>query len=201
MAVYTDRESFIPYRRTDVIELCIADGKLTSPESQKFRDFCEILTAYYHHMFHHALEKLKDNFAPFNPDSDTKSRIVPTRPQRQEMQANLVKEFISVLQQANYLPLSQEALQAAFEQESLVPLKTSVDFDDYEHTIFYYRGEKPTTVTTKKFYFKKVDITFNMFERVAILLKFKDESYFKKKGKKIADLAFTPGKTYLYLYV
>jgi len=29
MAVYEDREAFIPYRRTDLIELCIEDGKLS----------------------------------------------------------------------------------------------------------------------------------------------------------------------------
>lgn len=39
MAVYQDREAFIPYSRRDLIELCIKDGKLPDASLQKFRDF------------------------------------------------------------------------------------------------------------------------------------------------------------------
>jgi len=200
VAIYTDREAFIPYRRADVIELCVDDGKLAPSDVQKFRDFCEILTAYYHFKFQRALENLKNNFAPFNPDTDTKSRLIPTPAECQAMQNSLVKELADILEQANYIPLKEEDLQASFAESSLVPLHTSVDFDDYEHTVFYYRGEKPTTITTKKFYFQEVKRTFNIFERVTLLLKFKDAAYFEAKGKKIEDLPFTPGKIYLYLY-
>jgi len=48
MASYEDREAFIPYRRTDLIELCLEDGQLDAAEAQKFRDFCSLLSAYYH---------------------------------------------------------------------------------------------------------------------------------------------------------
>ena len=72
MAVYQDREAFIPYSRKDIIELCIKDGKLPEGSLQKFRDFCSILLAYYHFKLHKTLEVLKENYAPFNPDANTK---------------------------------------------------------------------------------------------------------------------------------
>lgn len=72
MAAYTDREAFIPYRRSDLIELCIAEGQLLREQQATFREFCEILSAYYHFQFHTYLETIKDNFAPFNPDAVTK---------------------------------------------------------------------------------------------------------------------------------
>lgn len=34
MATYTDREAFIPYRRADLVELCLADGQLLSDQAQ-----------------------------------------------------------------------------------------------------------------------------------------------------------------------
>lgn len=200
MATYENREAFIPYRRADVIELCIEDEKLDSEKAIKFREFCEVLSAYYHFKLHHTLESLKNNFTPFDPDTDTKPRLIPTEQQHQDMQANLIQTLGTVLEQANYTILSEAALQEAFEENSLIPLKTSVDFDEFENTLIYYRGHKPTTITIKQFYIREVKRTFDMYERVVILLKFKDEAYFRNKKEKIERLPFVPGKMYLSLY-
>jgi len=199
MADYSDREAFIPYRRNDLIELCVKDGKLAAEDVQKFRDFCEILSAYYHFKSQQTLEILKDAFEPFNPDSDTKTPFPPTPQQREEMEERLVHAFEAVLLRANYSRLSQEELNQAFEQESLIPLKTSVDFDDYERIVCYYRGDNFKTTHIKKL-FRRVEVTFDNLERVAMLFKFKDNAHFVAKGTKTDDLNFTPGKTYIYLY-
>lgn len=199
MAEYTDREAFIPYRRSDLVELCIEDGKLPPEQMQTFRDFCEILAAYYHFKYHHTLKVLKNSFAPFNPDADTRTRCTPTEEQLGEMEAQLLSTFEKVLQCANYSPLSHEDLQGALDMESLIPLKTSVDFDDYKQMIFYYRGDNFKTTRIKKF-LRTVEVQFDNLERVALLFKFQDAPYFEARGQKVEDLSFTPGKTYIYLY-
>lgn len=199
MAVYQDREAFIPYRRSDLIELCIEDGQLTAGDVQKFRDFCEILAAYYHFQLHHTLEILKDNFTFFNPDSDTKTRTQPTRKQLVEMQDKLVSVFTTLLERGNYNPLSKEMLQEAFQAGSLIQLKTDIDFNDFDRVVCYYRGDTETTIEVQKF-FKKIKKKIQVFERVALLLKFKDTDYFKSKKVKLDKLNFTPGKMYLYYY-
>jgi len=200
MAIYTDRESFIPYRRADLVELCIEDGKLPAANITQFRQFCEILAAYYHFKLHHALENLKDNFAPFDPDTDTKPRLIPGEKQLQHMHGQLTQQLSGVLEQANYERLSEADLKMAFEQASLIPLNTNVDFDDFEEMLIYYRGAHPITITMKQFFIRKVERTFDVFERVVLLLKFKDEAYFKAKKVKLEKLPFTPGKIYLSLY-
>ncbi len=199
MAVYEDREAFIPYRRSDLIDMCLEEGHFSPEEAQKFRQFCEILTAYYHFEFHRTLEVLKDNFAPYNPDRDTKPRTKPTPAQLAELETNLVTAFKTVLESANYNPLSEADLQRAFEEESLVELKTQVDFDDFEQMLCYHRGDVCKITTVKKF-FRKVERTIDVFERVVLLLKFKDTAYFAAKKIKIENLDFTPGKMYIYLY-
>jgi hypothetical protein len=199
MAIYEDREAFIPYRRTDLIELCLEDGQLAAVDVQKFRNFCSILSAYYHFQFHSYLEKLKNNFAPFDPDSDTKSLVELTPPERVSMGEKLVADFKTVLERANYVPLSQASLERAFEEKSLIALHTSVDFNDFESMVCYCRGDIYKIASVKKF-FKKIEKTVNVFERVVLLLKFKDEAYFVAKKAKIDSLKFTPGKMYLYLY-
>jgi hypothetical protein len=199
MAVYDDREAFIPYRRTDLIELCIEDGKLPAADHQKFRGFCEILSAFYHFKFHRMLEILKDNFAPFNPDSDTKSSLAPTPQQSKEMEEKLVETFEAVLRNANYQSLSEGDLQRAFEEKSLVDVKTHVDFNDFERMVFYYRGDLTKTISVKKF-FKTMERQIGVFERVVLLIKFKDAAYFEAKKKNLEHLKFTPSKTYIYYY-
>src|SRR5919202_4493127 len=199
MASYEDREAFIPYRRTDLIELCLEDGQLDAVEGQKFREFCSILSAYYHFQFHGYLESLKDNYAPFDPDADTKSRSETTPQDRAAMESMLVADFKSILERANYIPLSQDSLQRAFEERSLIELKTNVDFNDFEQMVCYCRGDSYKLAGLKKF-FRKVKKKINVFERVVLLIKFKDESYFASKKVKPDQLKFTPGKMYVYIY-
>lgn len=199
MASYEDREAFIPYRRTDLIELCLEDGQLDSVEAQKFREFCSIIAAYYHFQFHGYLESLKDNYALFDPDADTKSRTETTPQERGVMQSILVADFKNILERANYVPLSQDNLQQAFEARSLIELKTHVDFNDFEQMICYCRGDIYKSVWVKKF-FRKRKKKINVFERVALLIKFKEQSYFVAKKAKPDKLNFTPGKMYVYLY-
>lgn len=199
MASYEDREAFIPYRRTDLIELCLEDGQLDSAEAQKFREFCSIIAAYYHFQFHGYLESLKDNYALFDPDADTKSRTETTPQERGVMQSILVADFKNILERANYVPLSQDNLQQAFEARSLIELKTHVDFNDFEQMICYCRGDIYKSVWVKKF-FRKRKKKINVFERVALLIKFKEQSYFVAKKAKPDKLNFTPGKMYVYLY-
>jgi hypothetical protein len=199
MAVHSNREAFIPYRRTDLIELCIEDGQLAAAEVKKFRDFCSILSAYYHFQFHSYLERLKDNFAPFDPDADTNSRIQPTPEEQADMEAQLIANFKTILERANYVPLSIASLKRALKEKSLIELKTSVDFNDFGSMVCYCRGDIYKITSVKKF-FKKVEKTVNVFERVVLLIKFKDEAYFAAKKVKIEQLKFTPGKMYVYLY-
>lgn len=198
MAVYSDREAFIPYRRSDLISLCLEDGELKNTDVPKFRSFCELLSAYYHFQFHSSLEKLKDNYAPFNPDADTKFISEPTPHQQAEMAHQLVADFETLLERANYVPLSPTSLQRALQEKSLLELNTQVDFKDFDYMVCYCRGDTYKIISTEKF-FRKFKQKVDVFERVALLLKFKDSAYFINKKNK-AQLGFIPGKMYVYLY-
>lgn len=200
MADYNDREAFIPYRRADLIEMCIEDGQLAEEEVAKFREFCEILSAYYHFEFHRSLETLKTNFAPFDPDADTITRTQPGPEATAQMQVALIDAFKAVLERANFQSMSQPNLAEVFKEKALIPLNTKVDFDDFEQLVCYYRGDTLRTVSLKRFYFWQEERQINTFERVVLLLKFKAADHFTAKGQKLENLDFEPGKMYLYLY-
>ncbi len=204
MATYQDREAFIPYRRSNLIELCLDDGQLPNDKVQQFRDFCTLLSAYYHFKFHAYLERLKDNYDPFNPDAfnpdaNTQSRIELTPDKLAEREAKVVTDFQRILERANYVPLSPNGLQRAFKERSLIQLKTDVNFDEFDQLVCYCRGDYEKTIQIKKF-LKKKDKKIDLFERVVLLIKFKDADYFQSQGDKLDSLQFTPGKMYLYFY-
>ena len=194
------REAFIPYRRSDLIHLCLEDGKLSDADAHTFCEFCEILAAYYHFQFHHTLETLKDNYAPFNPDADTKSVQDLNEGDRQHRIQQLVSTFHTLLKRANYVEIPQPSLERAFREKSLIELNTRVDFNDFEAMVCYCRGDVYREVTRKKWIFWKKKEILDVFERVAIFLSFKDADYFAHKKKQTRDRPFQPGQSYVYLY-
>ena len=196
-----DSEAYIPFRRRQLVDLCINDGKL-SPEDQKiFRRFCEILSAYFHYDFQEKLEKAKRAYMPLNPDIEAKPVRSLAFDEILAFRKQLAEISVDLLEDANFTKLPESDLNHALESESLVPLKTYVDFDDYEQVLVYYRGEKPATLTIKRL-FRKKEIQVRNLTRVALLLAFKDKEHFESKSnlKDIEELGFIPGKTYLYLY-
>ena len=203
MAIYQNRESFIPYSRQELIELCLIDSDFTEEKKQKFRDFCEILIAYYHFKFHSLSEKLKANFAFFNPEQEIGNEESKNDPLQQELiyqnKIQLLKDFRQLLEKANYTEVSQSNLANAFKKRTLLKLDTVVDFNDFEEMVCYYRGDIDTTIQEKKWFgFKKVPLRIDILQRVALLIKFKNIEHFETD--KIDKLKFDPGKVYIYLY-
>ena len=191
------RETFIPCSRQEIIDLCLAEGKLNKLEASQFRDFCEILIAYFHFKFHRYLENIKANFAPFNPESnqDTNIRIS----QEKTMEQELIDNFIEVLEKANYRYLSKPRLTKAFSEKSLFDLKTAVDFSDFARVLCYARGDIQKNTLVRKWW-RKINKKVDIFEQVILLIRFKDAKHFQNKSLKIENLKFKPGKIYLYLY-
>ncbi|MDJ0744816.1 MAG: TMEM143 family protein [Xenococcaceae cyanobacterium MO_167.B27] len=199
MAVYQNREAFIPCTRQALIALCLSENKLTVTEQNQFQEFCQILSAYYHFKFHSYLENIKYNYTAFNPD---KSPSIPTNNDLailKIMTENLLKDLKTILQKANYYPLSQGVLRRALADDSLFDLKTEVDFSDFEEMLCYYQGDIQDKIKLKKFW-RSQEKNIDIFERVVLLIKFKEEKHFANKPTPQEQLNFKPGYIYIYLY-
>ncbi len=192
-------EAFIPLRRSELIELCLATRQLDKSATVQFREFCEILAAFYHFRAHAQLERLKEQYAPFDPDAEPRPLQSPPAEQLPGMATSVASEFTRLLAMANYRPLSQQELEEAFEVASLIPLHTRVDFDDFDQVLFFYRGEGEETVPFRRF-MKNRTMQIVTLQRVAVLLKFRDQEYFAARARRLENMGFVPGKIYLYLY-
>ena len=107
------RNRFIPFRKADLVEMCVKDLRLAEAEVKEFKEFCQILEALFHFEFHTRLEKLKTYYGPFNPDADTRKVYNYSEPEKKNFQKKLVSEMTAVLNAANFEKITAEDLQQA----------------------------------------------------------------------------------------
>lgn len=193
------RERHLPLRKHDVVELCAADPRLPATDGPPFRDLCRILQSVLHFEFHDKLEALKRCHAPFDPDADTVPIAALTEPQRQQAHDGLVAGLTALLQAANYEPIPRQTLEASLRGESLFQVRLAVDFDDFEDLLLFRRGSSERTATLRTWGgLRRRTITFDNYDRVALLVRFRDQAWFDRKQRR--DLPFVPGSTVLKLF-
>jgi hypothetical protein len=197
MPKHDDLQRFIPFRKAETVELLCADGRLNEEDRQKFRNFCKILESLYHFEFHDKVEELKNNYFPFNPDRDTRSIRDYSPEELKACEHRLLEKFKEILNDANYEEMSQADLDHALDEESVFfKISLFVDFDEYDSCLLCHRGDVVHTATIKKG-FKTVEVEVPTFERVAMLIKFKNAEYFAKK--KVTPI-FEPGSMVIKLF-
>ena len=190
-------DRFIPYRKQDIVEMCVRELKLD--DSLSFRQFCDLLSNSLHVEYHKTLESLKNDYAPFDPNADTKQLEPYTTEQKAQCQANFANNFADVLNAANFEKITEQDLQDALTEESLFKVRLEVEFDDFEQVVFYRRGESQVTETiTSLFGLRKQTLNFTNYDRVAIFITFKDQAHFDTKKKTL--MGFEPGSTIVKLF-
>ncbi|MBT8372218.1 MAG: DUF3754 domain-containing protein, partial [Deltaproteobacteria bacterium] len=172
------KNRYIPFRKADIVTMCSKEARLPKGDVKEFQDFCQILEALFHFEFHNRLETLKNCYAPFNPDADTRAVFSYSAEDKKTLQKKLVNELTSILNAANFERVTTDDLTQALGEESLFKIKLVVDFTDFEDVIFFRRGESVNQETVVKFLgLRKKTFKFTNYERVAIYLKFKEKEY------------------------
>jgi hypothetical protein len=192
-------DRFIPIRKSDVIQACIQDNKLSEQDSMQFGHFCQLLVSTLHYEYHQLLEDLKDSYAPFDPNSDTLQLKSLDESALKGLQTQFSRRFTQVLNSANFEKVTENDLQQALTEESLFKVRLAVEFDDFAEVVFYRRGAEQRTEVVKKYWgWVKQRVRFTNYQKVAVYIKFKDEEYFAKKGK--VPVNFEPGSTVIKLF-
>ena len=190
---------FIPFRKADIVAMCCNDPRMQTGDAEEFREFCQILEALFHFEFHQHLETLKNCYAPFNPDADTRRLTEYSPEEKQRLQKELVAQMTAVLNSANFEQITAEDLEQALAEESLFKIRLEVDFDDFDDVIFFRRGKSVKQETLVSFFgLRKKRFNFTNYDRVAVYIKFKEKQYFADRDPK--KLNFVPGSTIIKLF-
>jgi hypothetical protein len=186
------KDRFIPLRKTDLIQACLDDGRLSTEQRGAFKTLSQLIVSTLHFEYHHILEELKDSYAPFDPNSDTLAITQLTDEILQTKQDIFTDRFTQVLNAANFEKVTDQDLQEALSEESLFKVRLAVEFEDFADVVFYRRGEYQQTETISKFWgLLKQKITFTNYDKVAVYIKFKDADYFNQQKRTATN--FEPG--------
>lgn len=173
MAEFKDREQFIPIRRGELVELLRASKSLSSTDRDLFSQFCRLVVATYHFEYNTRLEGLKDAYAPFDPDRDTKSLLPINAEERQRRLNGLFSDFGWLLERANFKHLSTEDLEPVLHGASDWGLPMDVDFSAFERIALFARGDgmlKRTRRRLRNFY-RVEEQTVPIYQRLVLILK------------------------------
>ncbi len=188
---------YIPFRKHDIITMCVKE--LAKDQQTSFKQLCELLASLIHFQYHGTLESLKNNYAPFDPNSDTRLINSVTDQQKAQCQRDFAKDFANVLNAANFEVITHQDLQDALNEESLFKVRLEVEFEDFEEVVFYRRGESQLTETITSFWgLRKKPLHFTNYDRVAVFIRFKDKAYFESKNK--LPMGFEPSSTIVKLF-
>lgn len=188
---------YIPFRKHDIITMCAKE--LTKDQQTSFKQLCELLASLIHFQYHGTLESLKNNYAPFDPNSDTRLINSVTNEQKAQCQRDFAKDFANVLNAANFEVITHQDLQDALNEESLFKVRLEVEFEDFEEVVFYRRGESQLSETITSFWgLRKKPLHFTNYDRVAVFIRFKDKAYFESKNK--LPMGFEPSSTIVKLF-
>jgi len=193
---------YIPFRKQDIVTMCrqeLPSDQSNDEGKTSFNQFCDLLASLIHFEYHSELESLKNNYAPFDPNSDTRVLNSVSAEQKAQCQSDFAKGFAKVLNAANFEVITHQDLQDALNEESLFKVRLEVEFDDFEEVVFYRRGESQLTETITSFWgLRTKPLHFTNYDRVAVFIRFKDRAYFSAKNK--IPMGFEPNSTIVKLF-
>lgn len=190
----------IPIPRRDIIAALREDFGGEGQAGAQLHSLSERLVALYHYEFHAKLERLKRDYAPFNPDLDhPQAALGPAT--KQARADDFAAGLRSVLERGNYEQLDTADVVHAFEEKSLFPLKVVVDTDVYAESVFYARGETLREAQIPKWYGLSQDsVEVPTFERVCLFIRFKPMEQLGLTRAQQRRIKFEPGTTILKLF-
>lgn len=174
MAEYADREHYIPLRKSDLVTLLCRDKQLPVQEREPVRQFCTLASAVFHFEYQKWLEELKDAYAPFDPDSETRP-LAPLPPEERATQLEKVfAAFIRLMERANFKRLSPDEVRLAVQAHAAARgLRTEVDFSVFERLEVFVRGEGVVTQTSRPWWrlWAKEEEKVPVFHRLVLIVK------------------------------
>ena len=165
-------ERFIPVAYDELLDRYLKAGSFK--EEEEYRRFSLLLRSFYHMRFHKELLGLKQLYLPFNPDADTLTLQTYTHSEYETLKFDLVSKIRPLLNSANYEELTEKSLFEAMNRTSPYGVEVSVDFDDFEDILLFFRGtahrfDERRTLST--LYLKKEKMRIDVYRRLFILLK------------------------------
>lgn len=176
------RERFIPRRVGQLTDELAAQDANGGTGAEGFRALSRLVSAHLHVEFHDRAQTLIDTWEDAEAGDE-------------EAAATFRDQLDQLLREANYVEVSMAALQDAIDRESLIPLRLEVDLDDYDDVLVYRRGGHTKVVEVRRWRgLRRDERTITVDDRVVVLTRIKDRTWFDERGIDPASRNLEPGR-------
>ncbi len=181
-AVRAAREQFIPLRKAELVDALARSVDSSPGQSAAFRRFCRLLQSLVHGEYQATLEELKDAYAPFDPDADTRSTFRLSDDEREQHRQKLFERFGWLLERGNFVRLAQKEIDEALSDCSQWGLNLTVDFELFERLEIFYRGDTVGTRFRRRLTnaFRTEAVEIPVYERLVLIFRFRPGRRFSK---------------------
>jgi hypothetical protein len=192
-----EREHFIPVRKVDVLNaLNDAGGLEALSDREKFRQLCRMLGAIYHYEYYDQLERLREAYFYFDPETDGHGRA--DRATIERAYRDLIVALTGALHDANFIEVAHEDIERAHREDALVRVKIHASLDDYREIRFFRRGSHKETFDVRKWFgFRKHEVDIQVCDDVVMLITVKETGAVAKKAARSRKAKLRPGAVLL----
>jgi Protein of unknown function (DUF3754) len=176
------REHFIPLRKADLAETLVRSVELSPGDAAGFGRFCRLLHVLVHGQFQTALEELKDSYAPFDPDADTRASAALPPERQEELRARLFERFSWLMERGNFVRLAEAEINEALADRSHWGLHLVVDFELFDRLELYYRGDTVETRYRRRLanYYRTEAVQVPIYQRLVVIFRLRPGRRFSK---------------------
>ncbi|MBR5711638.1 MAG: DUF3754 domain-containing protein [Thermoguttaceae bacterium] len=169
----SQREHFIPIRYEVMLDKILERSTLSDQEKEEIRYLGLMFEEHYHLDYHQDFLKLKDAFAPFNPDKETVYELEFTEDDKVEKRKVLIDGIRKFLEVSNYRLMSQEDFNKCLTLQPFGGLSVQVDTKHFKEFNVFYRGIREVEVTDTFFWLLKHKRKTLQFCRIFVLAEYK----------------------------
>ncbi|MFB9078926.1 TMEM143 family protein [Flavobacterium procerum] len=191
------RENYIPFNKEFLLEQQLNAFSGDLEKIDNFKKLFDIIEHYYHYESFNLNRNLKQHYALYDPDLSEKEREGFIKKSDFSV---FKKTLLTVLERGNYYRISEETLQAAFEESDLVGLDLSIDFNAFKDYEIYARGHHKAKEKVKKYFFWKKEVEIEYYDRVLVYLNYSDADYLAAKKVKLGKMPIDPGSIALKIF-
>lgn len=180
MTARVDREHYVPLRIADLVNFLVAGtgakvdpNPLLPDEETEFRRIADCLVDYYHRGSRVHFRRIKNAYAPFDPDRDTVSVVELNREDKDRAMMGLFHELRGVLEEGNYIELTRPEAEKIMQDVSPWGVNLDVDWSVFEHIELHYRGDTIGPRSIRRWWMPwKSDVKMlPVFNRLVVILK------------------------------
>jgi hypothetical protein len=215
----SEAERFLPHGAV-ALQQELAARPFTDPaDADRFRAFSRLVGALIHYRFHEREQSVVSAWQSIGDDPDTADQAAVGRPATtpaansasstasdtstdNDNAGRVVSaELRALLEHANYADVTMEDVEQALQEESLIPLRLSVDLDDYEELVIRRRGGHEEEVELKSFFgLRTKRKTITVDDRTVIFTRIKPAAWFAQRGIDPAGRNLVPGAASLKMF-